>query len=82
MERSKPIDIIYGSLQYTQGKKNPDHYDEYSLKRNCFDPIQNSPPNVFVSKLKSRINNYYTLTPTQPRSFCFLKKNKFCVNNN
>jgi hypothetical protein len=78
MERSKPIDIIYGKLPYTQGKNTPDHYDEYSLKQNCFDPSKNSPPNAFVSKLKSRINSYYTisLSSSPPASFCFFKKNK------
>jgi hypothetical protein len=30
----------------------------YSLKRNFFDPIKNSPPNDFMNKLQQRINIY------------------------
>ena len=31
---------------------------EYSLKENFFDPTKNSPPNVFMIKLYSRLLNY------------------------
>jgi len=30
-----------------------------SLKQSCFDPTKHSPPNVFISKLEGRYNNYY-----------------------
>ena len=31
----------------------------YILKQNSFDPTKNSPPNEFMSKLKSRMNTFY-----------------------
>ena len=31
---------------------------EYSLKKNCFDPTKNSPPNEFMIKLYMRMNIY------------------------
>ena len=33
--------------------------DTYILKQNSFDPMKNSPPNEFMSKLKSRMNTFY-----------------------
>ena len=76
MERSKPIDIKYGNLPYKQGKTTSPPFDEYGLKQNFFDPSKSSPPNQFISKLKTRIDNYYTipLSSSPPFMLCFLKK--------
>ena len=35
--------------------------NEYSLKRNNFNPNSNSSPNIFINKLKKRFNTYYEL---------------------
>jgi len=31
---------------------------QYNLKQNFFDPMKNSPPNMFMIKLYNRINQY------------------------
>ena len=75
-ERSKPIDIKYGNSPYTSGKHNPLNCDEYGLKQNFFDPSKASPPNQFISKLKTRMDSYYSvpLSSSPPFLLCFLKK--------
>lgn len=36
--------------------------EEYTLSNNLFDPFQKSPPNVFLSHLKSRISKFEDVT--------------------
>ena len=47
---------------YLSNKKMDEFFKEisieYSLKRNNFNPNNNS-PNIFINKLKKRYNNYY-----------------------
>lgn len=47
---------------YLSNKKRDEFFKEiaieYSLKRNNFNPNNNS-PNIFINKLKKRYNNYY-----------------------
>jgi len=76
VQRSKPIDIKYGNLSNSDGNHNSTNLDEYGLKQNFFDPSKNSPPNQFISKLKSRIDSYYSipLSSSPPFLLCFLKK--------
>ena len=38
---------------------NANKENEYSLMSNFFDPTNHSPPNDFLLKLQSRINEYY-----------------------
>lgn len=75
-ERSKSIDIKYGNNPYKSGKHNFLNCDEYGLKQNFFDPSKASPPNLFISKLKTRIDSYYSvpLSSSPPFLLCFLKK--------
>lgn len=74
--RSMPIDIKYGNTPYSSGKDNFTHFDEYGLKQNFFDPSKNSPPNEFISKLRTRIDSYYSvpLSSSPPFLLCLLKK--------
>ena len=39
-------------------KLSNDRKNEYSLKKNFFDPSKNSPPNEFIEKLKLRLRCY------------------------
>jgi hypothetical protein len=39
-------------------KEKKTYKDEYSLKKNCFDPTKMSPPNMFLIKLRERMNVY------------------------
>jgi hypothetical protein len=47
----------------THSEKNNNDFEkiliEYSLKRNNFNPKDNS-PNIFINKLKKRFNCYYS----------------------
>ena len=47
----------------THSEKNNNIFEkiliEYSLKRNNFNPKDNS-PNIFINKLKKRFNSYYS----------------------
>ena len=47
---------------YLSNKKRDEFFKEisieYSLKRNNFNPNNNS-PNIFINKLKKRYNSYY-----------------------
>jgi hypothetical protein len=47
----------------TRSEKNINDFEkilvEYSLKRNNFNPKDNS-PNIFINKLKKRFNCYYS----------------------
>jgi hypothetical protein len=38
--------------------KNHNFSNNYSLKSNLFDPINNSPPNEFMTKLQQRMKIY------------------------
>lgn len=47
-ERSEPVNI-----------KKKINTKEYSLKSNFFDPSKQSPPNIFMKTLQSRMDKYY-----------------------
>ena len=36
------------------------YYQQYDLKKNCFDPTKGSSPNSWTSRLMERIENYST----------------------
>ena len=56
-EKSKNILIIEKqSSRLTKELNSPKH--QYSLKQNCFDPSQSSPPNEFMITLHNRMTNY------------------------
>jgi hypothetical protein len=54
-ERSIVIPI-FNNLSTYNG--SPINAVTYSLKRNFFDPVKNSPPNDFLNKLQQRMNIY------------------------
>jgi len=54
-ERSKIIHII-------KNLNNNTNVNEYSLKKNEFDPLKSSPPNNFMIKLKKRVSLYHADT--------------------
>lgn len=57
-ERSKTIPIPQIS---PTNKKEDFRVNEYSLKKNFFDPSKSSPPNEFMLKLKLRMSLYESL---------------------
>ena len=42
-------------------KEYNNNLNEYSLKKNCFDPSKSSPPNKFMMNLHIRMCNYASL---------------------
>tara|TARA_B110001450_G_scaffold256463_1_gene287083 strand:- start:11987 stop:12205 length:219 start_codon:yes stop_codon:yes gene_type:complete len=66
VNKSKPI-AIYKKSQNYKNSDNSDNFinnpiiqDEYSLKKNFFDPNKFSPPNDWSARLIYRLNNKYT----------------------
>ena len=61
---SIPIPISYTisaipiPIQKSPTSQFRDNETTYILKQNSFDPLKNSPPNEFMSKLKSRMNSF------------------------
>ena len=53
--------IILNSLMNNQPKTQPiaiiNPLQQYTLKHGLFDPIQNSPPSVWKTRLMTRLNN-------------------------
>jgi hypothetical protein len=55
-ERSEIIPI---SNTYSHKfNKIKNKYDEYGLNKHFFDPSKSSPPNNFIIKLQTRMNNF------------------------
>ena len=54
-KRTQPIAIIPPSCISKQNNSL-----EYSLNNNCFDPTNNTPPDIFMDKLEKRMKNYYS----------------------
>ena len=44
-----------------------DIFNEYSLNKNCFNPSKGSSPNMFIKKLRTRMNTYYRLLEQKQR---------------
>ena len=80
-EQSKPIDIKYGNQPNTHGKVNNFFYDEIGLKQNFFDPSKNSPPNNFVSKLKTRMTSYYTISLSSSPPLIITSFKRDCISS-
>lgn len=55
IEREKSHIIYNNKIDPIQDSKKR---KEYSLKQNCFDPKKMSPPNMFLIKLRERMNIY------------------------
>jgi hypothetical protein len=55
-ERSNPLPI---NKNLSTIMKVNSYKNEYSLKKNFFDPTKNSPPNEFMIKLHLRMDKYY-----------------------
>jgi hypothetical protein len=45
------------------------YYQQYDLKKNCFDPTKGSSPNSWTSRLMERIENYSTSSSKKPFNF-------------
>jgi hypothetical protein len=58
--QNKKIIIINNNKEIIIPKSEYTPKSEYSLKRNFFDTITNSPPNDFMLKLKMRVYAYET----------------------
>jgi len=58
---SKPINIPCKKLISTTNKEDTD-IDQYSLNLNIFNPGNMSPPDPWIGRLKSRIENFGTPT--------------------
>jgi hypothetical protein len=63
-ERSKIMPIPQSS---PTNKKEDFSVNEYSLKKNFFDPSKSSPPNEFMLKLKLRMSLYESLIKEDKR---------------
>ena len=63
-ERSKIMPIPQSS---PTNKKEEFNFNEYSLKKNFFDPSKSSPPNEFMLKLKLRMSLYESLIKEDKR---------------
>ena len=62
---SRPIPIQKSPTNQLNNKSFRDNDNDtiYMLKQNSFDPTKSSPPNEFMSKLKSRMNTFTESSP-------------------
>jgi len=49
------IEKVISNIPINPSMSSPTNY---SLKKNCFDPSKNSPPNEFMKKLNDRMNTF------------------------